>query len=49
MNGNMSGGTFATLRHSLANPPPKSGLGFDPLQKAVGKDEKINVSYKQNI
>lgn len=33
INGEFSGGTFATLLHSLSNPPPRSQLGYDPLVK----------------
>ena len=41
-----SGGTIATLMNSLNNPAPKSTLGYDPLQKKIGEDEKINRKFK---
>jgi hypothetical protein len=33
----------------LKNPPPKSILGYDPLLKANGKNEKINKYLKTEI
>lgn len=49
MNGNMSGGTFTTLQYSLSNPPPKSKLGYDPLIKKIGVDEKVDTKFKPMI
>jgi hypothetical protein len=35
--------------HSLKNPPPKSKLGYDPLIKKIGENEKISKVFKTNL
>lgn len=47
--GAMSGGTFTTLQYSLANPPPKSKLGFDPLIKKIGTNDKSENKFRSVI
>lgn len=47
--GGMSGGTFTTLQYSMANPPPKSKLGFDPLIKKIGENEKSTHKFRSVI
>ena len=49
INGEFSGGTFATLMNSLTNAAPKSELGFDPLLKEIGAKSKSGVSFKANL
>ncbi|KRX06986.1 hypothetical protein PPERSA_07149 [Pseudocohnilembus persalinus] len=49
MNGGVSGGTFTTLQYSLTNPIKTSSLGYDPLQKAIGEDKKIEKKHTSSF
>jgi len=49
LQGELSSGTFKTLIHSLSTTPPKTALGFDPLQKALGEHRKTNKTLTKRI
>jgi len=50
MNGGISGGTIASAIGMIENPPTnKSRVGFNPLLKLSGKDEKSSNKFYSRI
>lgn len=44
-----SGGTFASVKFIINNPPKKSNLGYDPLLKKIGVNEAYTHKFKKII